>query len=140
MRSTFSSTTGRRPPSSIRRWWSLTSLTIPAIVAAFDVAEGSPHRRRPGGGYGHVLAALLEANPTCSGVLFDRPHAIDSAPAIDRCDMETGNLFTAVPEGGDVYLLKSILHDWREKVYPMVPAGGSNDNIILGPEFGEGGR
>ncbi len=30
--------------------------------------------------------------------------------------------------------------DWREKVYPMVPAGGSNDNIILGPEFGEGGR
>ena len=28
--------------------------------------------------------------------------------------------------------------DWREKVYPMVPAGGSNDNIILGPEFGEG--
>jgi len=30
--------------------------------------------------------------------------------------------------------------DWREKVYPMVPAGGSNDNIILGPSQGEGGR
>ncbi|MGQ0823918.1 MAG: acetolactate synthase large subunit [Actinomycetota bacterium] len=30
--------------------------------------------------------------------------------------------------------------DYREKVYPMVPAGGSNDNVILGPEFGEGGR
>ena len=30
--------------------------------------------------------------------------------------------------------------DWREKVYPMVPAGSSNDDIILGPEFGEGGR
>ncbi len=28
--------------------------------------------------------------------------------------------------------------DWREKVYPMVPAGASNDDIILGPEFGEG--
>jgi acetolactate synthase I/II/III large subunit len=27
--------------------------------------------------------------------------------------------------------------DWREKVYPMVPAGASNDDIILGPEFGE---
>jgi acetolactate synthase-1/2/3 large subunit len=23
--------------------------------------------------------------------------------------------------------------DFREKVYPMVPAGGSNDEIILGP-------
>ncbi|HEY5172886.1 MAG TPA: acetolactate synthase large subunit [Acidimicrobiia bacterium] len=30
--------------------------------------------------------------------------------------------------------------DWREKVYPMVAAGASNDDIILGPEFGEGGR
>jgi acetolactate synthase-1/2/3 large subunit len=30
--------------------------------------------------------------------------------------------------------------DWREKVYPMVAAGSSNDDIILGPEFGEGGR
>jgi acetolactate synthase-1/2/3 large subunit len=30
--------------------------------------------------------------------------------------------------------------DWHEKVYPMVPAGASNDDIILGPEFGEGGR
>ena len=24
--------------------------------------------------------------------------------------------------------------DTEEKVYPMVPAGGSNDDIILGPE------
>jgi acetolactate synthase-1/2/3 large subunit len=30
--------------------------------------------------------------------------------------------------------------DWREKVYPMVPAGASNDEIILGPEQGEGGH
>ncbi|MBM3673790.1 MAG: acetolactate synthase large subunit [Actinobacteria bacterium] len=30
--------------------------------------------------------------------------------------------------------------DYREKVYPMVPAGASNDDVILGPEIGEGGR
>jgi acetolactate synthase-1/2/3 large subunit len=30
--------------------------------------------------------------------------------------------------------------DYQEKVYPMVPAGGSNDDIILGPEQGEGGH
>ncbi len=31
--------------------------------------------------------------------------------------------------------------DYREKVYPMVPAGGSNDDIILGPESDKpGGR
>lgn len=30
--------------------------------------------------------------------------------------------------------------DYTEKVYPMVPAGGSNDDIILGPAHGEGGH
>ena len=30
--------------------------------------------------------------------------------------------------------------DTREKVYPMVPAGGSNDDIIVDPSQGEGGR
>jgi acetolactate synthase-1/2/3 large subunit len=30
--------------------------------------------------------------------------------------------------------------DSEEKVYPMVPAGASNDNIILGPEQGPGGH
>jgi hypothetical protein len=30
--------------------------------------------------------------------------------------------------------------DYSEKVYPMVAAGTSNDDIILGPEQGEGGH
>jgi acetolactate synthase-1/2/3 large subunit len=30
--------------------------------------------------------------------------------------------------------------DSDEKVYPMVAAGTSNDDIILGPEFGPGGH
>jgi len=30
--------------------------------------------------------------------------------------------------------------DAFEKVYPMVPAGSSNDDIIVGPAEGEGGR
>jgi acetolactate synthase-1/2/3 large subunit len=30
--------------------------------------------------------------------------------------------------------------DYREKVYPMVAAGTSNDDIILGPDQGEGGH
>ncbi len=30
--------------------------------------------------------------------------------------------------------------DWNEKVYPMVAAGTSNSDIILGPEQGEGGH
>jgi acetolactate synthase-1/2/3 large subunit len=30
--------------------------------------------------------------------------------------------------------------DWTEKVYPMVAAGTSNDQVILSPEMGEGGH
>lgn len=30
--------------------------------------------------------------------------------------------------------------DYREKVYPMVPAGATNDDVIVGPEYGEGGN
>ena len=30
--------------------------------------------------------------------------------------------------------------DSREKVYPMVPSGKTNDDIIVGPSEGEGGR
>jgi hypothetical protein len=29
--------------------------------------------------------------------------------------------------------------DYHEKVYPMVAAGSSNDDVILGPEFDEPG-
>jgi acetolactate synthase-1/2/3 large subunit len=30
--------------------------------------------------------------------------------------------------------------DSREKVYPMVPSGQSNDTIVVDPSQGEGGR
>jgi acetolactate synthase-1/2/3 large subunit len=30
--------------------------------------------------------------------------------------------------------------DSSEKVFPMVPAGGSNDDIVVDPAHGEGGR
>jgi acetolactate synthase-1/2/3 large subunit len=30
--------------------------------------------------------------------------------------------------------------DSEEKVYPMVPSGAANDDIILGPEQGPGGH
>jgi acetolactate synthase-1/2/3 large subunit len=39
---------------------------------------------------------------------------------------------------------KAVVIDFRtdafEKVYPMVPAGSSNDDIVVDPSQGEGGR
>ena len=32
----------------------------------------------------------------------------------DRCEVVGGSFFETVPEGGDAYLLKAILHDWDD--------------------------
>ena len=32
----------------------------------------------------------------------------------DRCELVEGDFFSSVPAGGDVYVLKSVLHDWDD--------------------------
>src|SRR5436305_10657010 len=63
----------------------------------------------------------------CVGMRVD--NADDVVPTIEKAN-----------EINDRPVVIDFRTDWREKVYPMVPAGASNDDIILGPEFGEGGR
>src|SRR3954451_23314841 len=54
-------------------------------------------------------------------LLFDRPHVIARALASQpsqkfgaRYHVVGGNSFQGVPDGGDAYLLKWILHDWDD--------------------------
>jgi SAM-dependent methyltransferase len=75
-----------------------------------------------GGGYGALLAAVLQAHPQLSGVLLDLPHAIEGAKAhmagagtADRCEFVAGSFFDPIPGGGDAYLLKAVLHDWNDE-------------------------
>ena len=37
-----------------------------------------------------------------------------AAGVADRCALAPGDFFAAVPAGGDVYVLKSILHNWGD--------------------------
>jgi hypothetical protein len=74
-----------------------------------------------GGGYGMLLQAVLEACTDARGILYDLPHAIGSARSRlsasgvgARCEFTAGNFFESVPAGGDLYLLKSILHNWKD--------------------------
>jgi hypothetical protein len=74
-----------------------------------------------GGGRGFLLATLLQAHPTMQGVLFDRPAVVANAPAVleeagvaERCTIVGGDFFAAVPPGGDVYVLKSVVNDWDD--------------------------
>ena len=68
-----------------------------------------------GGGNGTLLAGLLEANPALQGVLFDQPHVVEGVDLGERGSVVSGNFFESVPEGGDAYLLKWIIHDWEDE-------------------------
>lgn len=74
------------------------------------------------GGTGGLISAILNANPQMRGVLFDLPHVIaeagpllDAAGVRDRCETATGDFFKSVPEGGDAYVMKWIIHDWDDE-------------------------
>lgn len=74
-----------------------------------------------GGGQGMLLAGVLKANPQLHGILFDQPNVIASAARTfeeagvsDRVEMVGGDFFRAVPPGGDIYMLRSIIHDWDD--------------------------
>jgi O-methyltransferase domain/Dimerisation domain len=91
-----------------------------AVIAAHDF---STYRRvvDVGGGHGAMLAAVLAAHPAARGVLFDQPGVVAGAAEVlrgagvaDRCEVVGGSFFEQVPEGGDAYMLKTVLHDWDD--------------------------
>ena len=75
-----------------------------------------------GGGQGSLLESILRAEPGARGVLLDLPHVHElfRARSVDagqehRCEFRAGDFFYDVPAGGDVYLLKRIIHDWDDR-------------------------
>jgi hypothetical protein len=55
------------------------------------------------------------------GVLFDLPQGLEGAAAVleaagvaARCTRVAGSFFDTMPENGDLYLLKSVLHNWDD--------------------------
>ena len=74
------------------------------------------------GGSGALLSAILRAHPDMRGILFDLPAGLVDAPEAmkhagvgDRVAIVEGSFFDAVPPGADLYLLKSIVHDWDDE-------------------------
>lgn len=99
----------------------LTGQFAAALLAAYDFAP-LPRVVDVGGGNGRLLTAILQAHPTLRGTLFDRPSVVDRAHALlkargvaERCAVVGGDFFAAVPEGGDAYLLKNVVHDWDDE-------------------------
>ena len=69
-----------------------------------------------GGGNGALLAALIRLRPEVRGIVLDLPETVrDEAALGDRIEFVAGSFFESVPEGGDAYLLKWIIHDWEDE-------------------------
>jgi len=102
----------------------MTNLTRPiaiAVAASVDFTEVD-HVADIGGGHGELIATVLAAHPRLRGTLFDLEHAVSSAHATlerqrvaERCIAMCGSFFDAIPVHADMYLLKSILHDWDDE-------------------------
>ncbi|HWW60434.1 MAG TPA: methyltransferase [Thermoanaerobaculia bacterium] len=67
-----------------------------------------------GGSQGVLLNGLLNIAPNARGILFDRPEIIADVVPSERVKVVGGDFFDEIPAGGDLYLLKSILHDWPD--------------------------
>jgi hypothetical protein len=94
---------------------------IATAFAAVEPFEGVHTVVDVGGGAGRLLATILIARPALRGVLFDQPHTREVAipllagtGVLERCTLVTGSFFESIPGGADLYLLKSILHDWDD--------------------------
>ena len=91
-----------------------------AIIKAYDFSSVKTFVDI-GGGNGTLASAVLQANPHLRGIIFDLPHVIERTAShlmttkmAQRCEAIGGDFFNSVPSGGDVYIMKWILHDWPD--------------------------
>jgi SAM-dependent methyltransferase len=97
------------------------SNAIASELARLLDTSGVNHVVDIGGASGTIVAALLEANPALRGTIFERADVVARAEAAlverglsTRCRTVAGDFFESVPEA-DLYILKSIVHDWDDR-------------------------
>jgi len=94
----------------------LTHAQVAGIMSAYDFS-GFKTIADIGGGNGHLLRAVLAANPSAQGVLFDLPHVVEQAKAVpsERMTFQAGSFFEHTLPICDAYLMKVIIHDWSDR-------------------------
>jgi hypothetical protein len=99
---------------------SSSELWFGAVVEAYDFTRYSTIID-VGGGHGRLLAAILASASNTRGVLYDLPEVIAGAAPLlrenrvaERVRLVEGSFFDEVPAGGDIYVLKHIIHDWDD--------------------------
>ena len=115
---------------------SLATQVANAVVGAYDFSAVGT-LVDVGGGQGALLTAVLSAHPELRAVLFDLPRVIEgarepltAAGLFDRCQIVGGDMFNAVPAGGDAYMLSRVIHGWDDDRSVAILA---NCRRVMGP-------
>ena len=116
---------------------SLVTQVANAVASAYDFS-GFRKVIDVGGSHGALLIAILSVNPELRAVLFDLPHVVEgageplvAAGLLERCQIIGGDMFQAVPAGGDAYLLSRIIHGWNDDRAMVILA---NCRRVMGPQ------
>lgn len=102
---------------AMQRW---TEQVAEDVVVAYDFSSAESVID-VGGGTGALVASILKANPHLRGAVFDLPAGLEGTDAYlraaevrERCEIVPGDFFESVPQGYELYVLKSIVHDWSD--------------------------
>ena len=115
--------------------------SISPVLEAYDFS-GAGTIADIAGGYGHLLAAVLAANPNAKGVLFDLPQVLEGATSMldgygvaDRVELVAGDFTAEIPVKAAIYMLKHIIHDWyddtNQKILKNIRANMPDDGKVL---------
>lgn len=103
-----------------RHFTATSQLNCPVIAASYPFSK---FRKviDIGGGHGALLAQILRQHPSVNGVLFDLPEVVQgpneiSSDIAQRCEIVGGDFFKGVPEGGDIYIMQQVIHDWNDEM------------------------
>jgi len=110
----------------------LTSYDMGSVKELYDI----------GGGKGHFAFAALKKYPGLKATIFEVPKVVEAACAgvpeglSKRVSFAEGDFFKEIPQGGDVYLLKSVIHDWNSDAAQKIlknchDAMGSDARLLL---------
>jgi len=91
----------------------LSASISPAVAASFDWSR-FPIVADIGGGIGSQLSSILDAHPSCRGILFDQTAVVAEA-ADGRLERIGGDFFTEVPVQANAYVMRWVLHDWSDE-------------------------
>jgi hypothetical protein len=98
----------------------ITAPVSPAVAEAYDFSRFA-RIADIGGGDGTLLVEILKRHPSARGLLFDLPgvaaratQKLSAAGLGGRCEIVAGSFLETVPAGCDVYLMKSIVHDYDD--------------------------